>query len=67
MAASVKIEFDDGSRVISQTLEEAAGVVDAGGSSGAGEKRPTSCSIDEFYEVIIDHVEPLDRPGAFRT
>lgn len=57
MAASVKIEFDDGSRVISQTLEEADGV---GGLSGAGshgvgaslgDKRPVTCSMDEFYEV----------------
>lgn len=55
MAASVKIEFDDGSRVISQTLEEAAGagVTDArvGSSELSGDKRPSSCSIDAFYEV----------------
>lgn len=57
MAASVKIEFDDGSRVISQTLEEAAGagVTDARvGSSGlSADKRPPSCSIDDFYEVRL--------------
>lgn len=55
MAASVKIEFDDGSRVISQTLEEAAGagVTDArvGSSAVSADKRPSACSIDDFYEV----------------
>eukprot|EP00903_Cladosiphon_okamuranus_P014029 g13046.t1 len=55
MAASVKIEFDDGSRVISQTLDEAAGagVTDTRvGSSGlSADKRPSSCSIDDFYEI----------------
>lgn len=57
MAASVKIEFDDGSRVISQTLEEAAGagVMDAriGSSALSADKRPSSCSIDDFYEVSL--------------
>ncbi|CAM9691700.1 unnamed protein product, partial [Ectocarpus sp. 13 AM-2016] len=54
MAASVKIEFDDGSRVISQTLEDSAEVVDpriAGGGVLSVGKRPTSCSIDDFYEI----------------
>lgn len=60
MAASVKIEFDDGSRVISQTLEEAsgAGVTDArvGSSALSADKRPSSCSIDDFYEVVKNTV-----------
>eukprot|EP00752_Nemacystus_decipiens_P011623 g10318.t1 len=55
MAASVKIEFDDGSRVIRQTLEEAAGagVTDARAGSPAlsVDKRPSSCSIHDFYEI----------------
>lgn len=57
MAASVKIEFDDGSRVISQTLEDAADVVDprsGGGVVLSVGKRPSSCSIDDFYEVRQD-------------
>ena len=52
MAASVKIEFDDGSRVISQTLEDAAGVAGAGGNGVVlGEERPASCSMDDYYEA----------------
>lgn len=52
MAASVKIEFDDGSRVISQTLEDAAGVADAGGNAVVlGDKRPASCPMDDYYEA----------------
>lgn len=52
MAASVKIEFDDGSRVISQTLEDAAGVAGAGGNDVVlGDKRPASCSMDDYYEA----------------
>ncbi|CAB1109292.1 unnamed protein product [Ectocarpus sp. CCAP 1310/34] len=53
MAASVKIEFDDGSRVISQTLEDVAEVVDpriAAGRVLSVGNRPASCSIDDFYE-----------------
>lgn len=55
MAASVKIEFDDGSRVISQTLEDAAGVADAGGNAAVvlGDKRPASCSMDDYYEASL--------------
>lgn len=62
MAASVKIEFDDGSRVISQTLEDAAEVVDpriAGGGVLSVGKRPASCSIDDFYEV-----RPVDQSDS---
>lgn len=55
MAASVKIEFDDGSRVISQTLEDAAGVADAGGNAVVlGDKRPASCSMDDYYEASLE-------------
>lgn len=68
MAASVKIEFDDGSRVISQTLEEAAGVTDARVASSAlsGDKRPSSCSIDVFYEVRMPAVH-VHRSSNWRS
>lgn len=54
MAASVKIEFDDGSRVISQTLEDASGVAGAGGNAvlSVG-RRPESSSIEDFYEASL--------------
>lgn len=49
----MKIEFDDGSRVISQSLEDASGAaIGAGGDAVlSGDKRPASCSIDDFYEA----------------
>lgn len=51
MAASVKIEFDDGSRVISQKVED----TEEGGGAERGvsrkDVRPKSCSIDVFYEA----------------
>lgn len=53
----MKIEFDDGSRAISQTLEEASGVLDARGSTViSGDKRPDSCSMDDFYEARLDRL-----------
>lgn len=56
MAASVKIEFDDGSRVISQKVED----VEDGGGAGRGvprkEVRPASCSIDVFYEASVTSI-----------
>lgn len=68
MAASLKIEFDDGSRVISQTLEEASGSgvadVRAGSSGLSGDKRPSTCSIDDFYEVCMYKV-PVPAPAVY--
>lgn len=58
MAASVKIEFDDGSRVMSETLD---GGIDGSGGGGGGVEsgglsrniygRPVSCPLDDFYEA----------------
>lgn len=53
MAASVKIEFDDGSRVISQTLDDSQ---DPGGMEHGvpnKDERPATCSVDIFYEVLF--------------
>lgn len=53
MAASVKIEFDDGSRVISQTLEDSQDPGGAGHGVPNKDQRPATCSIDIFYEVLF--------------
>ncbi|CAM9199138.1 unnamed protein product [Discosporangium mesarthrocarpum] len=47
MAAAVKIEFDDGSRVISKTLDEGGLYGDQ--LKGCG--RPSKFSLEEFYEI----------------
>ena len=64
----MKIEFDDGSRVVSQTLEEAAGAVDVRGNVvRRGERRPRSCSLDDYYEVgsvtSLQHSARLNKLG----
>ena len=41
--------------MISQTLEDAAGVADAGGNAVVlGDKRPASCSMDDYYEASLE-------------
>lgn len=49
MAASVRIEFDDGSRAIQQDLE--GGASGANAADGPRDGRPSSCSIEDFYEA----------------
>lgn len=54
MAASVKIEFDDGSRVISQTLEDAAGFMgEKEHTVRRGDIRSSSCSLEDYFEVCL--------------
>lgn len=65
MAASIKIEFDDGSRVISQTLEDAAGEIEKQGLLAS--PRPESCSMDDFYEASLFFRNPEHFPATCIT